>query len=316
MRKRNSTVILVVVTSVAVAALIVMLAVGHGKSKVSYGDVSDKAVQTVIPSYSTTIANQASSTKTTTTETPSGGQKKTLSEDDEYIKQFLDAAETYSYEDESTTAPQHGFFNVVTDGTVSDDNSLSGLTGESYRIGKLILALGFRYDKNQNIFYSDSQSWQRLFGYTNFYDASAATMGMYYDTIRFFFNYNNMDWRIQLWKGRYGITTGGEIGTYWKKPDLDTAYYEAVPDDQTIMLSFALYRDGQLYMTRGPEKHWWLTGFKLFDMASPDELTMHASFFMTDEKQADALEKAILDAHFVEGLNYQRLGLTMTIVWN
>ncbi len=242
----------------------------------------------------------------------------TLSEEESYIENFLAEANTYSQTIENTSqAPSSKvLFNVVTNGTVSDDNSLEGLTGAAKDIGEIILAAGFRYDKNQQIFYSETQSWQRNWGFSPVYDAGAALVGMYYDTMRLKFTYGEHDWMLQLWKGRYGITTGAEMGVYYKDTGTDSTFYGTVPDSETITMSFALYKGDELYMTRGPEPHWWLTGFKLFDMVAPKELTLHATYFMTNDEMADALEEAILDLGFIEGINYQRLGLTMTIIWN
>lgn len=242
-----------------------------------------------------------------------------MTAEDLVIQSFIREANTYQGEGSSQASrkPPTGFFHVVTDGgTVSDSNSLDGLTGAAKTVGEVILAAGFRYDKNQNIFYSETQSWQRNFGFTPAYDAGAALTGMYYDTIRINFNYRGNDWRFQLWKGRYGITTGAEMGVYYKDDAVDSDFiYACVPDDEMITMSYAIYKGDELYMVRGPEKHWWLTGFRLFDMIAPSELTMHATFFLEEPGMAQALEKSLLELGFVEGVNYQRLGLTMTIVW-
>jgi len=234
-----------------------------------------------------------------------------------YIEDFLAEANTFEQSVETTTVPagQKPFFHVVTDGTVSED-TLEGLEEPLKTIGEVILAAGFRYDKNQQIFYSEEESWQRNFGFTPFYDAAAAFTGMYYDTMRLKFNYDNMDWMIQIWKGRYGITTGAEMGIYYKEPTQEENFYKCVPDEEMLTMSFAVYKGDELYMTRGPEPHWWLTGFKLFDMIAPGDLTMHASFFMEDAGMADALEVSLKDLGFIKDINYQRLGLTMTIIWN
>lgn len=234
-----------------------------------------------------------------------------------YIEDFLAEANTFEQSVETTTVPagQKPFFHVVTDGTVSED-TLEGLEEPLKTVGEVILAAGFRYDKNQQIFYSEEKSWQRNFGFTPLYDAAAAFTGMYYDTMRLKFNYDNMDWMIQIWKGRYGITTGGEMGVYYKEPTQEENFYKCVPDEDMLTMSFAVYKGDELYMTRGPEPHWWLTGFKLFDMIAPGDLTMHASFFMEDSGMADALEVSLKDLGFIKDINYQRLGLTMTIIWN
>lgn len=267
----------------------------------------------------TTVINNANLNAGDTTENTTAAETTTKSEEESYIEDFLAEAETYTTKVEVTTnhaTPTKPLFHVVTDGTVSDDNSLSGLTGTAKTVGEVILAAGFRYDKKQGIFYSESESFQRNLGYTAYYDVGAAFFGMYYDTIRLKFNHDKYDWMIQVWKGRYGITTGAEIGIYKKPQGQDIEFYACADDDSRITMSFALYKGDDLYMTRGPEPHWWLTGFKLFDMISPEELTLHSTFFMDSIEMADALEDAILDLNFVEGVNYQRLGLTMTIVWN
>ncbi len=300
------------VVFIAAVAVAIFLIMSDDKSVASSGLVDEDTYETV----TTNVITTASTTETTTASTT---ETTTISAEESYIEQFLAEADTYSKTVEATTRKEGEtvFFNVVTNGaTISDDDSLSGLTGTAKTVGEVILAAGFRYDKNQGIFYSESESWQRNFGFMPLYDAGAALVGMYYDTIRLKFTYGEYDWMFQLWKGRYGITTGAEMGVYYKTKGTDINAYACVPDDKTIVMSYALYRGDELYMTRGAERHWWLTGFKLFDMVSPDELTMHASFFMESAEMADALEEAILDLGFVEGVNYQRLGLTMTIIWN
>lgn len=312
----KKTIIWIVATVVMVVAVIlsVFLIISDDKPK----DNSPAGVVDVQP-FDTPTTNFISTTETPTLPTTTMPETTTISEAESYIEDFLAEANTFTQTIEATTKREGEtvFFNVVTNGaTISDDDSLSGLTGTAKTIGEVILAAGFRYDKNQGIFYSESESWQRNFGFMPLYDAGAALTGMYYDTIRLKFTYGNYDWMFQLWKGRYGITTGAEMGVYYKKKGTDINAYACVPDDKTIVMSYALYKGDELYMTRGAERHWWLTGFKLFDMIAPNELTMHASFFMENEEMADALEEAILDLGFVKGINYQRLGLTMTIIWN
>lgn len=309
--KQKKTVIIAVAAVLAVAAVAVAIwLIVSPEPDVSAGFVENITYtepSTLINRYNEPYSQKPLTTVPETT---------TLSEDESYVESFLAAANTYTQTVEATASPgEKVFFHVVTDGTVSDDSSLEGLEGAAKTVGEVILAAGFRYDKNQQIFYSESQSWQRDWGYTPLYDAGAALMGMYYDTMRLKFTYGEHDWMFQLWKGRYGITTGGEMGVYYKPVGSDSSLYDCVPDEDTITMSFALYRGDELYMTRGPEPHWWLTGFKLFDMVSPEELTMHATFFMVNSEMADALEASLVDLGFIKNINYQRLGLTMTIIW-
>lgn len=317
-KKKTVILSIVAVIVIAIACIAVYLIINPwNDSDPSNGLVEDYTKAPPITNLIITEEDTADKT-TENAETTTVPETTTLSEEESYIEQFLAEANTYTQTVEVTTqAPgKKPFFHVVTDGTVTDDNSLSGLTGTAKTIGEIVLAAGFRYDKEQGIFYSESESFQRNLGYGAVYDVGAAFFGMYYDTIRLKFNYDKYDWMIQIWKGRYGITTGAEMGVYYKKQDTEVEFYACADDDSKITMSFALYKGNDLYMTRGPEPHWWLTGFKLFDMISPEELTLHATFFMDNMDMANALEEAILDLGFVEGVNYQRLGLTMTIIWN
>lgn len=305
-KKRNFLILSIAVVLLLAATAVAIWFIVAPNDKEEQGDVNN--ITYVDPSTFINFTEPISTQPETTT----------ISEEESYVERFLKEAESMSsitVEAPTTAANGKVFFHVVTDGTVSDSNSLEGLSEDQKKIGQAILAAGFRYDKEQNIFYSESQSWQRNFGFTPLYDAAAALGGMYYDTMRLKFTYKGHDWMFQLWKGRYGITTGGEIGIYYKPEGTDTSFYACVPDEETITMSFALYRGDQLYMTRGPELHWWLTGFKLFDMIAPKELTMHATFFMADNEMANLLEESLIDLGFIKNINYQRLGLTMTIIW-
>lgn len=71
-------------------------------------------------------------------------------------------------------------------GQVTDDN------GEGF--------LGFSYDAHEGIFYASNNAWQRTFGYTYIYDYAAPFIVCNFDTSRVFFNYDDKEWMVQLWK--------------------------------------------------------------------------------------------------------------------
>lgn len=329
MIRRRSTVIISVI-----AAIVIVLGMGtgvyfflrSGGSPFS-GGVIEEATTTPPPGADagneegkTDIISGASTTAAPTTVPTTAAPTTRLTAEEAYVKRFMEELESYTSPPENAQAPRtynSGRFNVVTTpATITDSTSLEGLEGTEKTVGEIILAAGFRYDSNQNIFYSDSNSWQRYFGFTPLYDAGAALTGMYYDTIRIDFPYNGLNWRFQNWKGRYGITTGAEMGIYWQEIGAQNGLYNTATEEMEIPMSYAIYRGDELYMTRGPERHWWLTGFRIFDMVDPKELTMHATWFFEDAGFADAFEQAIIGLGFVQDVNYQRLGLTMTIIWN
>ena len=169
--------------------------------------------------------------------------------------------------------------------------------------------LGFSYDANENVFYASLNAWQRNFGYTYIYDYAAPFGVIWYDTSRVFFNYDNKEWMVQLWKGQYGwVLIGCEIGLYYRDfddhsflvDDKDRKYFKCADDDMLIKMSLSLYRDGKLLFSRKQQYSWWLTGFVPgmldnwgFTFDSPQSLTGDSKLTFTDEAMMDA---------FIEGL--------------
>jgi len=99
-----------------------------------------------------------------------------------------------------------------------------------------------------------------------------------------FFDYAGKTWMIELWKGQYGLETSCEVGVYTRpigssgpfyfvldhtvgeRPYDPTAehnqYFDCAADSDILVMSSTLYRNGQKLFSRGPEPHWWLTGFR------------------------------------------------------
>lgn len=96
-----------------------------------------------------------------------------------------------------------------------------------------------------------------------------------------FFDYKGKHWMIELWKGRYGLMTGCEIGVYNRFPKSSPAhtlldatvgkrphdpnkshsmFFDCAGDSELLEMSYTLHRSGQKLFSRGPERHWWLTG--------------------------------------------------------
>ena len=160
------------------------------------------------------------------------------------------------------------------------------------KTAKTVFDVGFMYDPAQNIIYSRMDAWQRRFGYAYAYDfAAPATISAVIDCEPFFFSYDGRDWMIELWKGQYGLETGAEIGVYVSghsedRGELDKVlgrrphdkehgrFYDCADDSERLTLSFTLKRNGAPLFKRGPEVHWWLTGFMWGVLSDPADLVM------------------------------------------
>lgn len=148
-------------------------------------------------------------------------------------------------------------------------------TGNFAVIGKVVNFFGFGWDRDQGIWYSQVDAWQRDVGYCKLYDDAAPLLGMYIETKRVKFNYKGKRWMIQLWKGRYGITLGAEIGIYVytgtlhgylyynnKKFHGSMDIYRCANNSEMMRMSLTLYRNGWILFQRLRVRHWWVTGFK------------------------------------------------------
>jgi len=177
-------------------------------------------------------------------------------------------------------------------------------------MAKAVVTAGFNYDPDQDIIFSRMDALQRKLGYAYSYDVAAPrTISAIIDCEPFFFSYGGKDWMIELWKGQYGLETGGEIGIYNRKTpstlgyavldktigkrphDPNTAhgkFFRCVSDEDLLTLAFTLVRDGVPLFSRKPEKHWWLTGFEWGVLSAPEELTMELSIILLDSAMCEA----------------------------
>src|SRR5579883_586856 len=168
----------------------------------------------------------------------------------------------------------------------------------SSALAKAVLVAGFEYDPEQDIIFSIMNPLQRKFGYAYGYDVGALLIHSVIDSEPIFFDYGGKSWMIELWKGQYGLETGAEIGIYSRSPNNSTLYslldatvgarehdpipshnlfYDCGNDNELLEMSFTLYRNGLKLFSRGPEMHWWLTGFKWGVLSRPEDLSMDLS---------------------------------------
>lgn len=125
---------------------------------------------------------------------------------------------------------------------------------------------GFNYDFKQKMWYSRQNCWQYDFGYCDLYDYAAKHTGFSINNLTVEFKYNKTWFRIEFWKGRYGIYTGAEIGMYTrniylKKPK----WFRAARTDNWLQMRMNLINksNGKEIFHRKSITAWWITGFKL-----------------------------------------------------
>lgn len=214
----------------------------------------------------------------------------------------------------------------------------SGTTITKEDLQEALTAAGYAYDATQQVYYSTLNPWQRHFGFGDIYDEAAAYVNMRYTTFKADFSYNGLLWRLQWWKGQYGILEGAELGVYTKDPNSTSDFYDCADDEHLMDMSFEYYRTVKDYNNknmlfyREEQPHWWLTGFKVGYTVGSNKSVVKATLKAFDEDMADGIEsglRAVTDNKgnwkgFVEYSKsmpagtknfYKRNGNVFTVVW-
>jgi hypothetical protein len=192
-------------------------------------------------------------------------------------------------------------------------------TGELYNHdGKGILGLGFNFNFKDMIIYTVVDAWTREFGFAVIYDVIANTIGVYnYETRRYHFDYDGLEWMIQVWKGTYFyVTNGAEVGIYNRVPDEEMGtFYNCATDDQMMEMQMKLSYKDKVLINTTPQKHWWLTGFHLSGTVyEPASLTMVYSIKFPNATMLKAFTDAV-DKEENGDATYTIKDTTVTIVW-
>lgn len=175
------------------------------------------------------------------------------------------------------------------------DNVLQRTDEEKIKdINDALELYGFIYDKNNDIICSNMYPWQREVGYCKLYDDTAPFINMIIDSEPIYFEYDNRRWLIEIWKGQYGMTTGGEIGIYVSEMDdidipgiFSGTFFKAVSDEERLNMSFNLKMNGKSLFQR-QDYHWWLTGFDVGLFSSPNNLSMEVMLSFQNSNMKNA----------------------------
>jgi hypothetical protein len=119
---------------------------------------------------------------------------------------------------------------------------------------------------------------------------------------------------FQMWKGRYAIASGGELGIYTRDESKTGSFYDCASDEDMLVMSIAVYHEDELIFKRDPMLHWWVTGFAISDTAYlPESLTLVATITMRDKEMLDLAVEAFAKKKGI--IDYEVDGLDVTITW-
>lgn len=169
---------------------------------------------------------------------------------------------------------------------------------------------GFTFDLSCDIVVSKNDVWQRDLGYMDLYDTNAPFLNIVVDAEPIYFEYDGKEYRIELWKGQYGITTGAEIGVYVRDNDVayPKSFYRAAKDDERLGMYFILTKKCDLFCRC--DKSWWLTGFDVGTFSRPKDLKMSICICFPNCE----MKEAFVDALIQKGYSYCQLNICDNVV--
>ncbi len=165
------------------------------------------------------------------------------------------------------------------------------------RVDAALNPFGFMFDLNCDIVTSRNDAWQRDVGYADIYDLKAPFVNMVMDAEPIFFKYDEKQYRIEFWKGQYGITTGAEIGIYiCDCHEKCKNFYRAANDEEMLDMSFVLTKKCDLFSRN--DKSWWLTGFDVGVFSKPSDLKMSICICFPSCEMRDAFVDALIESGY------------------
>ena len=232
----------------------------------------------------------------------------------------IEACDVCAVPTEEENVDEVVLFVRFTDGTGCEMHPsiwINSETGDCYsKNGKGIINTGFNFNINKLMVYAPMYCWMRDFGFTVLYDINCYIFPMWnYITRRFHFNYDDRQWMIQIWKGNYLITNGGEVGIYNRSKYAIGTYYNTVSDEERMVMSLRISHGDDVLVDIEPTLHWWVNGFQMNNyMYKPSSMLLESTIEFPNETMRNAFTKAV-DSEYHHDVTYTVDGNNVSISW-
>jgi len=176
--------------------------------------------------------------------------------------------------------------------------------------------IGFEYNVSNSMVRTATGGWQRSQGYNILFDLGAPLLGIYIDTMRIPFSYQGREWMVQIWKGMYGPSNGGEIGLYEREPG-EKFQWDA--SETYLDMSMKIYQGDKLFLDSGNQNTWWMGAFHYGNylktpLLPASKLRMTGRVDFEDQGMLDAF-LASFEQNKTGGVTYTVDGLTFEFDW-
>ena len=164
------------------------------------------------------------------------------------------------------------------------------------KVNNALSPFGFEFCLEQDIVISKNNPWQRDVGYHDLYDLKSPLFNIIMDCEPIYFDYNHKHYRMEFWKGQYGITTGAEIGLYVLEDNHHK--YRAATDEERLNMSFVLFK--KCFLFSRCDLSWWLTGFDVGLFSKPKDLKLRACINFPNQEMQIAFVEGLLNAGYTK----------------
>ena len=296
----------------ALAALLALL-FACGAQEPQTTETTTQATTTQSTTTETTTTETTTETTTTSTTAAPTTQKQTTS------KPTTQVATTKLV---GLTRPNPEVESILNNGNLSEEEKAAALS-----------LLIFEPDKNGTWHIeADRDNWLMQHPSLLVFGSDSPPIQLVYGTVRVKFQYDDQNWLIQMWKGRYGLVMlGGEIGVL-KKPAVPLSkYYTPVLPSEELTMSMKVYQHNFLrnetkyLFTRQTETTWWYNGFmpgSFYEYNNKKEIIMVGAITFPDQEMLRAFEASFAEIGFKKGTpdqkhpeTYAVSGNTLTFSW-
>ncbi len=164
--------------------------------------------------------------------------------------------------------------------------------------------LNFIQDDQQIAYHSQPETWQRYFGYNNFYDqVFDIGSNMHYLPIQF--RTGDNQYALWMWKGDYwNLNYGAEVGLYqYDRTVAGSKQYNAIDYEVPMTLSLYYYQNQEefenIFSWNPSTPQWWITGFSGHQFGkdyvtspNPDKMAVVASVDLSGTGLFDGIYSA------------------------
>jgi elongation factor P len=123
---------------------------------------------------------------------------------------------------------------------------------------------------------------------------------------------------VQMWKGNYFISNGGEVGLYWREPGQIGSYYNCATEE--IPMSLQVSIGDKVLVNRPLQEHWWISGFNIGEKLEDVRVERRPYQYLYQEgneyvfMNQETFEQVNISGDQINGVAFRKEGMNLEVV--